>query len=133
MYRLLSLVCILFLLSGCTARGPGGDRITGSTGSGGTSGTGTASPTGTVSGSAPGEAVPAEGESTMDPDDSAITAAATAKLKEAGLDKSIQVDTDDGIVTLKGTAASQEQIEQIIQMVRSIPNVESVTSEIEVK
>jgi hypothetical protein len=141
MYKLLIVLLVVGLLSGCGARGGSNQPVgvTGTGGGGGTTGTGTAAPTGTVGTGAttdpagPGAVIPKEGETTtMDTDDSAITASVSARLKEAGHD-SINVETDDGVVTLKGTASNQEQIEQIIKMVQGLPDVKSVTSELTVR
>jgi hypothetical protein len=140
MHRLLIVLLMMALVSGCGARGGSNQPtgVTGTGGGGGTTGTGTAAPTGTVGTGAtsdpagPGAVIPKEGESAMDHNDSAITATVVARLKEAGHD-SIDVKTDDGVVTLKGTVSNQEQIEQIIKMVQGLPDVESVTSELKVR
>jgi hypothetical protein len=140
MYKLLIVLLVVGLLSGCSSRGGSNQPtgVTGTGGGGGTTGTGTAAPTGTVGTGAtsdpsgPGAVIPKEGESTMDHDDSAITASVIARLKEAG-HGSIDVQTDDGVVTLKGTVSNQEQIDQIIKMVQALPNVESVNSELKVQ
>ena len=140
MYKLLIVLLLAGLLGGCGTRSGSNQPVgvTGTGGGGGTTGTGTAAPTGTVGTGAtsdpsgPGAVIPKEGEAPMDTDDSAITASVIARLKEAGHD-SIEVETDDGVVTLKGTVASQEQIEQIIKMVQDLPDVESVTSELKVQ
>ena len=76
--------------------------------------------------------IPKEGESSIDPDDSAITSSVLTRLKEAGF-ANIEVKTDDGVVTLKGTASSQAEIEKIIKLVQGMQDVESVTSEITVR
>jgi hyperosmotically inducible periplasmic protein len=131
---------VIALVAGCSTGNRGADRPTGMTGTGSpgsTTGTGTAAPTGTVGTGGTtdpepvGAVIPKEGENTTD--DRAITAAVKARLKEAGLENSIEVKTDDGIVTLKGTVSSQEQLEQVLKMVREIPDVESVTSEVIVR
>jgi len=140
MHKFLIVLLLVALLSGCSARG-GSNQPTGVTGTGGggaTTGTGTAAPTGTVGTGAttdpagPGAVIPKEGETAMDTDDSAITATVIARLKEAGHD-SIAVETDDGVVTLKGTVSSQEQMEQIIKLVQGLPDVASVNSELTVQ
>lgn len=132
-------LCIIGLLSGCSSRGGSNQPVgvTGTGGGGGTTGTGTAAPTGTVGTGAipePGEGtvIPKEGESEMAADDSAITAAVIARLKEAGHNP-IAVETDDGVVTLKGSVSSQDKMDQIIKMVQGLPHVESVTSELKVQ
>ena len=140
MHKWLIVLLVVCLLSGCGTRGGSNQPVgvTGTGGGGGTTGTGTAAPTGTVGTGAtsdpagPGAVIPKEGEAAIDTDDSAITASVIARLKEAG-HSSIDVETDDGVVTLKGTVSSQEQIEQIIKMVQDLPDVESVTSELKVQ
>ena len=140
MHKWLILLLVVGLLSGCGSRGGSNQPVgvTGTGGGGGTTGTGTAAPTGTVGTGATtdpagqGAVIPKEGEDQMSTDDSAITATVIARLKEAG-HNSIEVDTDDGVVTLKGTVSSQEQMEQIIKMVQGVPDVESVTSELTVQ
>ena len=140
MHRVIILFLILVVAGfGCAGGRGGAGQPGGMTGtSGTTTGTGTAAPTGTIgTGStdpaATGAVIPKEGESTLDPDDSAITSTVVARLKEAGYDPSIQVETDEGIVTLKGTASSQAEIEKIIKLVQGLPDVQSVTSELTVK
>jgi hypothetical protein len=140
MHRIFILLIILVIGIGCSSGRSGTDRPGGMTGtSGTTTGTGTAAPTGTIGTgntadpASTGAVIPKEGESLRDPDDSAINSAVVARLKEAGFGSSIEVKTDDGIVTLKGTASSQTEIEQIIQLVQRVPDVESVTSELTVR
>jgi hyperosmotically inducible protein len=142
MHRVIILVLIISLaLIGCSSGRSGANRPGGMTGTSGgsTTGTGTAAPSGTIgtgSTSDPastGSVIPKEGESSIDPDDSAITSAVLAQLKEAGFGQTIEVKTDDGVVTLKGTAASQAEIEKIIELVQGMQDVESVTSEITVR
>ena len=140
MHRVIILLMILAVMAGgCAASRSGSEGPGGMTGtSGTTTGTGTAAPTGTIgTGStdpaSTGAVIPKEGESSLDPDDSAITSTVVARLTEAGLGQSIEVETDDGIVTLKGTAPSQAEIERIIKLVQGLPDVQSVTSELTVK
>ena len=139
MHRFIGMLLLLAMIAGCSSGRSGTDRPTGMTGtSGSTTGTGTAAPTGTIgTGStsdpaSPGAVIPKEGESLKDPDDSQITSTVTARLKEAGFGD-VQVDTEEGIVTLKGTAASRAQIEEIVKLVQGLPDVESVTSELTVR
>ena len=132
-------VAILFivLVIGCSAGSrsnhPEGMTGTGGAGgAGGTVGTGTAAPTGTVGtgGSAPpdspGQVIPKETGSTHD--DSAITEDVKKSLHDAGFDQ-IEVETHEGVVTLKGKL-DPSQVETVLKLVHTVPNVESVTSKL---
>ena len=134
MFRIFILLIIVVTLGfGCSSGRSGADRPGGMTGtSGTTTGTGTAAPSGTIgtgSTSDPastGAVIPKEGEELIDPNDSVITTTVIARLKEAGFGDKIQVETDDGIVELKGTVSSQSDFEKIVKLVQGLPDVESV-------
>jgi osmotically-inducible protein OsmY len=143
MHRLVFILIIMIVVAigGCSGGRSGADRPGGMTGTSGgaTTGTGTAAPTGTIgTGSttdpaSTGAVIPKEGESSIDPDDSVLRSSIVDRLKEAGFGETIKVETDDGIVTLKGTASSQAEIEKIIKLVQGLQDVESVTSELTVR
>src|SRR5688500_20060112 len=99
MDRIIAIFLFAVLLVACGSGRSGTDRPGGMTGTSGTSttGAGTAAPTGTIGTggttdpAAPGAVIPKEGES--DKDDSAITESVVARLKEAGFEDSVQVET----------------------------------------
>lgn len=66
--------------------------------------------------------------------DAALTAAVKDKLSAEGATvPPIEVETADGVVTLTGTVANEGEAERLILLVRAIPNVKSVNSNLKVK
>ena len=131
----LFLMAILFSACSSTNRANQPEGVTGTHGSG-TSGTGTAAPTGTVgTGStgdpvAPEQVVPNDNRQSArnDPDS---TEAVKKRLSDAGFSQ-IDVETDHGVVTLKGTVA-KSKVDELLKMVQTIPEVQSVTSKLTVE
>jgi hypothetical protein len=141
-FRLLAIlvICVVAVISGCSAKGnsnPGVEGTTGITGtSGGTTGTGTAAPTGAMPGTptAPGTSDRVRpSDSSQNESDGLIENEVVEKLKDAGLSESsqIDVDVDDGIVTLEGTVTSSEEAERVMTVARSVPNVRNVVSKLQ--
>ena len=132
----LFLTAILFAACSNTNRSHQPEGITGTHGAGGTSGAGTAAPTGTVGTGSTGQPVAPEqvvpnsnrASSRNDPD---ITQAVKKRLTDAGFSQ-IDVSTDHGVVTLKGTI-SKSQVDEVLKMVHMIPEVQSVTSKLTVE
>lgn len=135
-------IFISVLICSCSARGTRSEGVTGTSGitttSGGTTGTGNAAPTTVAPGSptTPGTSdrirprVADKNEA-----DLWITEKVVLELKQANLSDlaSIEVDSKDGIVTLKGSVASSEEAERVIKLVRSVPTVKDVVSELQTK
>jgi hyperosmotically inducible periplasmic protein len=66
--------------------------------------------------------------------DAALTTAVKNKLSAEGTTiPPIQVETEDGIVTLTGTVANEGEAERLILLVRAVPNVKSVKSNLKVR
>jgi len=68
--------------------------------------------------------------------DSAITMAVKTKLaaEHLGSVAKIHVDTDaNGIVTLRGTARSQEEIDKAVSLAKQTKNVRGVNNELTIK
>jgi hypothetical protein len=138
--RTLSIITIIVFavvaVSGCAARNNPG--VTGTTGmpgtSGGTTGTGTAAPTGALPGSpnTPGTSDRPRPTELGDTNDSQIKTEVLEKLANAGLSGSgIEVNVEDGIVTLKGTISTPDQAERARNIAWSVPNVTDVVSLLE--
>jgi hyperosmotically inducible protein len=68
-------------------------------------------------------------------DDAAILAKVKTKLVADAVAKALHVDVDvkDGVVTLKGTADTQEQVDTAAKIAEDTAGVKSVKVEIEVK
>jgi hypothetical protein len=145
-YRLFAMLTILLLITAaefsCSARGTTNSGISGTTGvtatSGGTTGTGTAAPTTLGSGTPklPGTSDrirPRIAE--RNEDDIWITKEVAQKLNETKLSDSasIDVDSNDRIVTLEGTVASSEEADLVIGLARSVPTVKDVVSKLKTK
>lgn len=67
--------------------------------------------------------------------DTELATAVQDKLKESdsASASSISVLAQDGVVTLKGTVSSQEEADQIIVIVKTVPNVKEVISKLNVE
>jgi len=66
--------------------------------------------------------------------DAELTAAVKSKLSAEGATiPPIQVETEDGIVTLTGTVANEGEAERLVLLVRAVPNVKSVNSNLKVR
>jgi hypothetical protein len=139
--RILSIITIIIFaviaLSGCAAKNnnPG---VTGTTGmpgtSGGTTGTGTAAPTGALPGNpnVPGTSERPRPTERGDTNDCQIKKEVLEELANAGLSGSqIEVNVDDGMVTLKGTITTPDQAERARNIAWSVPNVTDVTSQLQ--
>ncbi len=63
-------------------------------------------------------------------DDAAITSKVQAALvaDSALKDMEVTVETNDGVVTLNGTAAARDQISRALSVARSVDGVKSVTN-----
>jgi hypothetical protein len=128
----LFLTALLFVACSSANRANQPEGITGTRGVG-TSGTGTAAPTGTVGTGSTGQPVAPEQVVPNDNrvstrNDPAITEAVKKRLKDAGFSQ-IDVETSHGVVTLKGTI-SESQVDEVLKMVQTIPEVQSVTSKL---
>jgi hypothetical protein len=136
------IVCIFFSMLGCAARGTSAGATTGNSGitgtSGGTTGTGTAAPT-TV---APGTPTTPGTSNRIRPriadrneDDVWITKKVIEELGRANFsdDSSIEVDSDNRVVTLEGNVANSEEQERATSIARSVPTVTNVVSKLQIK
>jgi hyperosmotically inducible protein len=67
--------------------------------------------------------------------DAAITTEVKAKITDDELldATNIDVDTKEGIVTLKGTVTRTDQEQQAIQIARTVPNVKDVVSQLQIE
>lgn len=144
-YRLFATVLILIFITvsilSCSARGNSGGT-TGTSGitgtSGGTTGTGTAAPTTAAPGTPtlPGTSDQIRPRiADRDEGDTWITKKVVQELEQAKLSEfsSIEVDSDDRVVTLEGTVANAEEAERVKNIVRSVPTVKDVISKLQIK
>jgi len=128
-----------------TETGTGMTGTTGSTGTTGTTGeTGTTATTPAETGTTPAE-TGTTGSTTgsmsgttgtgATASDATITAAVQRKLqdKAARTATNVQVQTQNGVVTLTGTVTTQVEADRIIALAKSVPNVSDVQSQIQVK
>lgn len=65
--------------------------------------------------------------------DKAIDKNVDATLVKHRLNKGVKYDVKDGVVTLKGEVPSQAKRQQVERLVKSVPNVQQVVNELEVK
>ena len=145
-YRLFStwLIFLFITLSiwSCSARGTRNEGVTGTTGitatSGGTTGTGNAAPTTVALGTptAPGTSDRIRPRTDDKKEaDLWITKKVVQELQQANLSQlaSIEVDSNDQIVTLKGTVAKSEEADRVINLVRAVPTVKDVISKLQIQ
>jgi hyperosmotically inducible protein len=66
--------------------------------------------------------------------DAELTSAVRGKFTTDGkMMPGVQVETENGVVTLTGTVDSQGEAERLILLARSVPNVKSVTSNLRIR
>jgi len=67
--------------------------------------------------------------------DADLTRAVKTKLSESGIDdaRSLRVDTYAGTVTLTGSVKSKDEEAEILQLVRQLPNVKDVISQLQIR
>jgi hypothetical protein len=139
---LLIVLFIIVSMSGCAARGTSGDATVGTNGitgtTGGTRGTGTAAPTtaapGTPAGAGTSERIRPRIADRKE-DDVWITKKVIEELGRANLSdfSSIEVDSDNRVVTLEGEVANSEEQDRAISIARAVPTVTNVVSKLQIK
>ncbi|HSE41639.1 MAG TPA: BON domain-containing protein [Acidobacteriota bacterium] len=128
------LLFVAVAISGCAAKN-NNPVVTGTTGitptSGGTTGTGSAGSTNALPGkpSSPGASDQPRPTDPGNEHDGRIKNEVTEKLKNAGFSQ-IDVDVDDGIVTLKGSVASSEDKDRAVKFAWSVANVKDVVPQL---
>ena len=66
-------------------------------------------------------------------DDSAIKDAVQAQLRNDARFEKVDIDIDDGVVTIDGTVANQADLDHVTQIVRQTPGVRDVKLDVDVE